>query len=152
MTRLLIYGNYNDPLSQDSTLAPADRPNNWLGEVRTVYYSDPTLTTREMVGKSGLILSQRLMPGRTLAQWDCDLLVGFSEQRPLWIGDVVRIMESDGVTIKGDYRIIAVPSIEFIREDTTNSVFIRKATYTGWKIEEQALDFSSASNSGLWFI
>jgi len=152
MTRLLIYGNYNDALSQEPTLSPSVRPKNWLGEVRTVYYSDPSLTTQEMVGKSGLILAQRLMPGRTLAKWECDLLVTFDTERPLWIGDVVRIMESDGITLKGDYRILAVPTIEFIREDTTNNVFIRKASYMGWKINEQNLDFSNESNSGLWFI
>lgn len=152
MTRLLIYGNYNDALSQDPTLLPSARPLNWLGEVRTVYYSDPSLTNQESVGRAGLILAQRLMPGRRLVQFDSDILVAFANGRPLWIGDVVRIIDTDNTTIRGDYRIVAVPSVEFIREDTTNEIYFRRATYTGWLINNQSLDFSDYNNSGLWFV
>ena len=152
MTRLLIYGNYSDALSQDPTLLPSARPLNWLGEVRTVYYSDPSLTNQESVGRAGLILSQRLMPGRRLVQFDSDILVDFGNSRPLWIGDVVRIIDTDNTTVRGDYRIIAVPNVEFIREDTTNEIYFRRATYTGWLINNQSLDFSDYNNSGLWFV
>ena len=52
---------------------------------------------------------------------------------PLWLGDVVRIMEPDGTTTKGDYRIIGIPSIEFVTEQTSG-FSVRKAVYRGQKI------------------
>jgi hypothetical protein len=42
---------------------------------------------------------------------------------------VVTIMQPDGVTIKGVYRIIAIPTIEFVVEDGVRQ--FRRAVYRG---------------------
>jgi hypothetical protein len=47
----------------------------------------------------------------------------------LWVRDVVTIMQPDGVTIKGVYRIIAIPSIEFVVEAGVRQ--FRRAKYRG---------------------
>lgn len=148
-TRLLIYGTYNDDASQDAGLAVASRPENWLGMVETVIHTDPALSTQEAVGRAGLLLSDRLMPGRVLIEWDSDLLVDATDDRPLWLGDVVRIMEPDGTTVKGDYRIVAIPQIEFLREDDGGAFALRRARYRGQLVREQSLDFSDPENSSL---
>jgi hypothetical protein len=45
------------------------------------------------------------------------------------VRDIVTIMQPDGVTVKGLYRIVAIPSIEFVVENGT--VQFRKAVYRG---------------------
>jgi hypothetical protein len=74
-------------------------------------------------------LKDRLMTGRILIEWESDFLVLSSNNRPLWVRDVVTIMQPDGTTVKGVYRIIAIPTIEFVVEN--GSVQFRKAVYRG---------------------
>ena len=88
------------------------------------------------------------MPGRKLVEWESDILVDDATNRPLWLTDVVRIMEPDGTTTKGDYRIISIPSIEFEYEPASG-IYHRKAKYRGWLIDSVEADFSDPMNSGL---
>lgn len=148
-TGLLIPSVWNDTASQTPDTAVASRPENWLGTVESVIYTDPALTTLTAVGDAGVILAQRLMPGRVLAEWESDLLVDSVTDVPLWLGDVVRIMEPDGTTVKGDYRIVSIPQIEFIHEPDAATIHVRRARYVGWLLTTQSLDFSDPQNSGL---
>jgi hypothetical protein len=42
-------------------------------------------------------------------------------------------MEPDGTTTKGDYRIIGIPTIDFVTEQTLG-FSVRKAVYRGQKV------------------
>jgi hypothetical protein len=42
-------------------------------------------------------------------------------------------MEPDGTTTKGDYRIIGIPTIDFVTEQTSG-FSVRKAVYRGQKV------------------
>ena len=69
------------------------------------------------------------MAGRILIEWESDFLVINTSNRPLWVRDIVTIMQPDGVTVKGLYRIVAIPTIEFVVEN--GAVQFRKAVYRG---------------------
>jgi hypothetical protein len=108
--------------------APASRPANWRGRPCLYELRDPALTTQASVNQAANILYTRLTTGRVLVEFECDFLVLTTTNRPIWLTDVVRIYEADGTTVRGDYRIIAIPSVEFVTERGTG-LSIRKATY-----------------------
>lgn len=150
-TGLLIWGTLNDEASQDPTLSPSSRPDNWLGAVEPVLYQDPAINTSNALGYIALTLGQRLMPGRQIIEWESDLLVNSTTDIPLWLGDVVTIQGPDNAE-KGKYRIIAIPSIEF-ESETTDRYKVRMARYRAKRLIEQELEFNDQANSGwlgLW--
>jgi hypothetical protein len=132
-TGLFITQSSVDSAAETASTAPASRPYNWRGRPVPYQLRDPTLTTQDAVDAACAILYTRLTTGRILIEWESDLLVLSSNNRPLWLGDVVRIMEPDGTTTKGDYRIIGIPTIDFITEQTSG-FSVRKAVYRGQKI------------------
>jgi hypothetical protein len=132
-TGLFITKSLVDGAAETASTAPASRPYNWRGRPVPYQLRDPTLTTQDAVDAACDILYDRLTTGRILIEWESDLLVLSSNNRPLWLGDVVRIMEPDGTTTKGDYRIIGIPSIDFVTEQTSG-FSVRKAVYRGQKI------------------
>ena len=138
-TDIAYFNNVNNPSSQDPTTPPALRERDWLGRIVTVTHTNASATTQAAVDRCGEVLSNRLFPGRDLAEWECDFLIDNSNDRPLWIGDVVRINFSavyfayEYESTYADYRIIAIPSIDFIFEPT-NGTSVRKAKYRGERI------------------
>ncbi len=132
-TGLFITKSLVDGAAETASTAPASRPYNWRGRPVPYQLRDPTLTTQDAVDAACDILYDRLTTGRILIEWESDLLVLSSNNRPLWLGDVVRIMEPDGTTTKGDYRIIGIPTIDFVTEQTSG-FSVRKAVYRGQKI------------------
>jgi hypothetical protein len=132
-TGLFITKSRVDGAAETASTAPASRPYNWRGRPVPYQLRDPTLTTQDAVDAACDILYDRLTTGRILIEWESDLLVLSSNNRPLWLGDVVRIMEPDGTTTKGDYRIIGIPSINFVTEQTSG-FSVRKAVYRGQEI------------------
>jgi hypothetical protein len=132
-TGLFITQSSVDSAAETASTAPASRPYNWRGRPVPYQLRDPTLTTQDAVDAACAILYTRLTTGRILIEWESDLLVLSSNNRPLWLGDVVRIMEPDGTTTKGDYRIIGIPTIDFVTEQTFG-FSVRKAVYRGQKI------------------
>ena len=132
-TGLFITQSSVDSAAETASTAPASRPYNWRGRPVPYQLRDPTLTTQDAVDAACAILYTRLTTGRILIEWESDLLVLSSNNRPLWLGDVVRIMEPDGTTTKGDYRIIGIPTIDFITEQASG-FSVRKAVYRGQKI------------------
>jgi hypothetical protein len=78
------------------------------------------------------MLYTRLTTGRTMIEFDATFLVYNVSNRPVWLGDVIKLMDTDGVGVLGNYRIIAIPSIEFVQENTVGSstLFnVRRASY-----------------------
>lgn len=125
----LLYSYDADAASQTADTLPADRPYNWRGRPVPYILSDPSITNSSVAYQATVALKDRLMTGRILIEWESDFLVLSSNNRPLWVRDVVTIMQPDGTTVKGVYRIIAIPTIEFVVEN--GDVQFRKAVYRG---------------------
>jgi hypothetical protein len=125
----LLYSYNADAASQDATTLPADRPYNWRGRPVPYILADPSITNADVAYQARIALQNRLMEGRILIEWESDFLVLSTTNRPLWVRDIVTIMQPDGVTVKGLYRIVAIPTIEFVVENGT--VQFRKAIYRG---------------------
>ncbi len=121
-----------DSAAEDADTPPASRPRNWRGRPVPYQYRDPALNTLDAVTAACLMLYSRLTPGRTMIEFDATFLVYNVSNRPVWLGDVIKLIDTDGTSVLGNYRIIAIPSIEFVQENTPGSstLFnVRKATY-----------------------
>jgi hypothetical protein len=138
-TDTAYFYNSNNINSQNPNITPALRERDWLGRIVTVTHINASATTQVAVNRCGQVLSDRLFPGRDLAEWESDFLIDNTNDRPLWIGDVVRINFSGDYftyeyeTTYADYRIIGIPSIDFVFEPVTGKA-IRKAKYRGERI------------------
>lgn len=127
----VLYTKSNaDASAELAATPPASRPANWRGRPCLYELRDPALTTQAAVDQAANILYTRLTSGRVLVEFDADFLVLTSNNRPVWLTDVVRIYEADGTTVRGNYRIIAIPSVEFVTERGTG-LSLRRATYRG---------------------
>lgn len=124
ITRVLFDGAAETP-----TTAPAARPINWRGRPIMYQHRDPALTTQAAVDQAAQIIYNRITQGRILIEWESDFLILSTSNRPLWINDVVTIMEGDGTTVKGVYRIISISDISFVQE--TGGKHYRTAKYMG---------------------
>jgi hypothetical protein len=121
-----------DSAAEIAATAPASRPRNWRGRPVCYQYRDPALNTLDAVTAACLMLYTRLTTGRTMIEFDATFLVYNNSNRPVWLGDVIKLMDTDGVAVLGNYRIIAIPSIEFVQENTPGSstLFnVRRASY-----------------------
>lgn len=125
----LIYSFYNDTASQTPNTAPASRPKNWVGRTKAAVLIDPSITTQAAADYAKTILSNRLSRGRTLIEFDSELLqyTNGSNMDFVWIGDYVRIMMPNGTDVYGEFQIIAIPDIT-IRQEATG-LAIKKCTY-----------------------
>ena len=137
-TDRLIFRSYNDAASQNPATAPALRPRNWRGRTCSVVHINESITTDAAAQRALDVLVDRLTPGRDLVEWTSDFLVRNTDDRPLWIGDVVRIHNINASTYEyetaySDYRIIAIPSINFTFEPATRPK-VREARYRGVRI------------------
>jgi len=121
-----------DSAAEIAATAPASRPRNWRGRPVCYQFRDPALNTLDAVTAACLMLYTRLTTGRTMIEFDATFLVYSTTNRPIWLGDVIKLMDTDGVAVLGNYRIIAIPEIEFVQENTVGSstLFnVRKASY-----------------------
>jgi hypothetical protein len=125
----LIYSFYNDTASQTPGTAPASRPKNWVGRTKAAVLIDPSITTQAAADYSKTILQNRLSTGRTLIEFESELLqyTNGSNMDFVWIGDYVRIMMPNGTDVYGEFQIIAIPDIT-IRQEATG-LAIKKCTY-----------------------
>jgi hypothetical protein len=127
-TMLLYTKSTANASAELASTAPASRPANWRGRPCLYELRDPALTTQAAVDQAAGILYTRLTTGRVIVEFECDFLVHETSNRPIWLTDVVRIYEADGTTVRGNYRIIAIPSIDFKTERGTG-LSLRTATY-----------------------
>ena len=128
-----------DSAAETADTPPASRPRNWRGRPVPYQYRDPALNTLDAVTASCLMLYNRLTTGRTLIEFDATFLVYNVSNRPVWLGDVIKLMDTDGTSVLGNYRIIAIPSIEFVQENTPGSstLFnVRKASYRAVRVSD----------------
>jgi hypothetical protein len=105
----------------------------------TVLHINENIVSDSAADQALAVLQSRLTTGRDLTEWTSDFLIRSTDDRPLWITDVVRVYEPNWQTLPSgqvyarDYRILSIPKIEFLWEGTEN---IRSARYRGLKINE----------------
>lgn len=124
-----------DSAAEDPTTPPASRPRNWRGRPIPYQFRDPVLTTQAAVDAAAQMLYDRLTPGRTMIEWESDLLVTNVTNRPLWLADIIKLIDTDGTSVLGNYRIIAIPSIEFVNE-TATGFSVRRAQYRAVRVSD----------------
>ncbi len=152
----LIYAYGGDAASQTPDTAPADRPRNWRSRPHNAVISSPAFKEQEVVDLARDAMGDRLLVGRGLLEVTCDLLVRDTTEdgdaRPIWITDCIRVMDTDGTTVRADYRVIAIPEIRFEFE-TSAGLSHRSATYRLLQLQPETLDLGTGgSGSGLMMI
>ncbi len=131
-TFLPIVARYKDTDSQDPTLPPSARPDNWLGEIRKAGYGQKILSTQTAVNAACTLLASRLTVRRYLAEFSCEMMFDASTGLPIWRGDVVTLPDGN------DYRIVSLSVTWDVEDpDTANgSANVRTATYVAEKLVE----------------
>lgn len=114
---------WRDDASADPTLPPEDRPDNWLGEVKSYGWVDPSITTEEAANYALAVLVERLSRRRTLAEWECELIIK-EGGTPGWVGDCVTL------SAHGTFRIVSM-AVQFLSEPEGGEYLTRRATYVG---------------------
>ena len=81
---------------------------------------------------------------RYLADLSCTFLTETDNGRPLWTGDVIRLVLEGGSEYE-DYRILGIPEAEFVREYLLEevqdgSIPVRVASYRGELIGEGTVE------------
>lgn len=100
-TRRPIQVTYNDFDSQDPTLDPLSRPDNWLGDLAPYGFVSELLTSQSLCEDAADLLAKRLTVQRHFWEIEAELLIDDSTDLPLWRGDALTI--GDDV-----YRVLAV--------------------------------------------
>ena len=129
-----VLSSWDDASSQDPTLAPAARPDNWRG--RTHFYAlvdTGAINDQATADRARDIIDARLGERRKIEEIETELIIRSSDGRPLWKGDVLRVYDkgngSVAPTLYTDYRILAL-SCEFVFEGTAGAAgSVRRATY-----------------------
>lgn len=127
-TRQPVQARYVDLPSADPTLAAVDRPDNWLGEFVPYGLVNSMITSTAVAEDVIALLVPRLTSRRTVADWECELLV-HNDGVPLWRGDVVRVYG------RGDYRIKRF-DVSFRIEHDASGMIRRSARYHAERIAE----------------
>jgi hypothetical protein len=121
----ILQAGQRDAASQDPTLAPEQRPLNWLGTRRRYALIDPVLSSTSAVEEAARRLFRRMSRPRQMCEFRSDLLLAL-DGRPLWRGDVV---ELEG---RGWWRIRAF-GCTFTREEPDSHW--RDALYTAEAVD-----------------
>lgn len=126
---------YRDYDSMNPTLAPANRPENWIGAPRRYGWLDYTITRLSDAQAVRDYLVQRLTQRRYLAEWTSFLLTYAqgNARLPVWRGDVVGIV--DGNT-RYKYRVLSLDIEPF---GDTPFGYLLTARYRGEKIGEEVI-------------
>lgn len=123
-TKAIIQSFKIDSDAEDITLAPADRPDNWVGGQLAYGYIDPALTSKDLVDYSTELMYSRVTQTRYLGEWDSKYLKK-DAIAPIWKGDCVHLVNY------GYYRVVAL-RLEW--ESVINGEDITSVSYTGEEI------------------
>lgn len=130
-----IQATFRDYNSMNPSLAPAARPENWVGAPRRYGWVDYTITRLADAEYVRDLLVEKLTQRRYLAEWQSPLLtyVDSNVRLPVWRGDVVGIVDGN---VRYKYRVLSI-DIEFVSESALGLLVI--ARYRGEKIGEDTL-------------
>ncbi|MES2465208.1 MAG: hypothetical protein V4671_31970, partial [Armatimonadota bacterium] len=101
-----ITAQYDDAASQTPDTAVASRPSNWRGQLVSVQYIDPDLTTQDAVDRAKDIMQERLTAGRVIVDFTCPLLMK-ADGLPVWKGDLLKA-KAEGGDLYGYFRVAAL--------------------------------------------
>lgn len=124
----LIQAYKVDSNAEDVTTAPSSRPVNWVGEKRRVGVENIAITQQSVCNSATELLYDRLTPTREMVEWEGSFLVEPITLRPLWRGDIVRLV---GL---GYYKIVSF-GVEFEADHSEAQVF--NARYVGEKVSDE---------------
>jgi hypothetical protein len=119
-TRRIIGAQWDDTSSQDAALTHSTRPKNWLGDIVRAKIENNGITTRQSAVRAASTLGPRLAKYREIHEQDANILIRHEDDRPLWIGDVVRVVKKAptvGANGYDEYVIIKIPEMRFIEGD-----------------------------------
>lgn len=138
-----ILSQDNDSASQLPTTAPSSRPVTWRGRIHRVMEIDPSIGSQAEADYVQETLFSRIATQRYLADFSVYFLMLFSTGRPIWTGDVVRLVLAGGTNYE-DYRIIGLPRAQFPKMVTPALLTAGErpwytADYRGQRIAEGAL-------------
>lgn len=89
--RIPFRRSWRDDSSQDATLLPGDRPDNWLGEPQAVGIVDYTITTIDAADRVIDILMERLAKRRRRLTFESQLQYHQATGLPVWVNEIFRI-------------------------------------------------------------
>ena len=115
-----------DLSSKDPELAPADRPDNWLGEERVMGIVSGRFARQEDCDRVVAYVHPQVSALYFVGQWTGSMLF-LPDGAPLWRGHLVRL---DG---RRDLRVSSL-RVRFVREPgdvEAEALAFREATYTG---------------------
>lgn len=93
-TQQPIIAYKNDYSSQNVSATVAQRPDNWLGEVRKFHLGSDRLSTQTHVNEATKRLLERGSKHQLMCAFDCpNMLFDKDTDLPLWKGDVIKIAE-----------------------------------------------------------
>lgn len=91
-TKKAIGAVKRDYPSQDPTLAPSMRPDNWHGEPRIVGYINKGISSQDVANGAVDVISAKLFPPRKVLEIESEFaLLNDTSGLPLWRGDNVTI-------------------------------------------------------------
>lgn len=119
-----------DAESQDPTIDPWDRPNNWAGFVRPYEFRHSMMTTLGDVEKARDLLAKRLLPRRYVSEYSTELLLQ-DDDIPVWRGYMIAL---SGYS---DQRIMSF-GVDFVLDDPDERTYYWRPTrYIGQFVDEQ---------------
>lgn len=98
--RRAIQTHYPDHESQDPTIAPSARNDNWIGEPLLYGLIDPAITSQAICDGAAQLLFDRMTPVRIVGEIECEAMV-LDNNIPVWRGDNVYLHG------KGLYRVVS---------------------------------------------
>lgn len=136
-TRRPISVHYPDLASQDPSLAPSSRPDNWYGEIIRYGYRDLYLSSLESCQRAAELLYRRLTKRRYMADFTCECLIDPDTNLPMWKGGVVEVF---GL---GKWRLTTGKLGPWKREPTEAVDFVwRESVYTAEKLRDDVAEGS----------
>lgn len=117
-----IQTHYPDTASQDPTLAPSARPDNWWGEPLLFGLVDPAINSQDVCDRAAEFIFNRLTPVRIVVEIEAEMMVK-PDGVPVWRGDDIWIHG------KGRFRVISM-GVDFDKEPNGDDLWQwRAATY-----------------------
>jgi len=126
----LLQSFLDDLDSQDPTLDPADRPDNWVGGVRKYGLGTRSLNRQEDVDRACELLYNRLTPALEPVEWFSEFMSDPANGLPIWQADKITL-DGEGDVIVGSF-IFGVDIDEPNPEDPLHPLARwRETRYTG---------------------
>ncbi|MBC8140672.1 MAG: hypothetical protein H7Y38_04445, partial [Armatimonadetes bacterium] len=138
-TGAYITASYDDADSQNPALLPAERPENWRGQLVGYGLTDPQITTQGTANRARDIATERLTTGKAFFEIVADFLIradaGF-EGLPVWKGDVLQGFEPGAGVASMNVKVLSLSMNSVFEGAAAGKVNHRSATYQCEQVSE----------------